>query len=301
MITPSRSIGPAIDQQHRAPATVTAKKKEREKYRGKDFETRAQERRLKLLDLHKQAEGRVRSKAVEEDEQRRQRDLRDMREAASHLEVSRKAREDAKAMQHSVRARVEQEREELKAKGDRAVSFRRKQLLIQRGWSPWIELMELSMINHAKARSFFNDCIVRRCWLSLMSYWKMVKLERYRLEQRVTMLASAHYKRQLTRRMYRHWKLTHKMVKAKAKAVSGHFSGFAHCKRAMHGWKVAFERSKRRAAHMLYKAVPIGNRCVMSYCWGRWQRYLEGRRFDREVECRADSTWMALQNYINKK
>jgi hypothetical protein len=146
----------------------------------------------------------------------------------------------------------------------RAKRFRAQQLLVRWGFAPWQQYMELvryilnvnanvHQIHHyaadkgmtisaleyasefsrlvaicrvdiAKADNFRADRLLQSAWSAFFGYIVARRTERFRRESRQTALAVAHYRRKLLTFVWRTMRLHHKMLSAKSKALTGHFS-----------------------------------------------------------------------------
>jgi len=111
-------------------------------------------------------------------------------------------------------------------------------------------------------------------------------------------MAGAHYRRNLIRHCFGQMKLFRKMLRAKARAVTGHFSRFTVNRRAWGAWRVAVERSRRDYVAKARMVKPKGDRCVKRHAWQRWFQYHTEQLLDREVSNRADLTWAKVQGWM---
>ena len=114
--------------------------------------------------------------------------------------------------------------ENLRQKSELAKKHRRKQLLIRFGFVPWTNLMDMVYISTTKAIDYYNDRLLQNSWSALFSYVKAIKINRYKREYRLTAYAVSHYKGNLVRYNFLGWKAHFKLMKAKARAITGHFS-----------------------------------------------------------------------------
>jgi hypothetical protein len=88
------------------------------------------------------------------------------------------------------------------------------------------------------------------------------------------------------------------MTKAKAKAVTGHFSRYTVNRRAFGAWRLALERVRREETQALRAVVPRGRRAFQRYYWLKWLEYHRDALVEREIANRADLTWKKVQGWI---
>ncbi len=143
--------------------------------------------------------------------------------------------------------------------------------------------------------------MLRATFLEWYSYIDSLKRERYRLLTRQNAIASAHFRAVLIRKVWRSWKLYRKFLRAKANSVCGTLSRYWIPKHAFRAWKLAFERSRRKFAHQLYQATPLGNKCIKKHFFKKWVEFLKEMRIEREIRHRSAAAWQNLQAYMNSK
>jgi len=181
----------------------------------------------------------------------------------------------------------------------RAVAHRRRQLLISRGLSPWLQLLNAARVAKEKAELFRADTLVQRYLGAWKAMFAASQLQRHKVRQRMNMLASTYYNRQLLRFVWKRWKLYRKLLKAKARTVSGEFSRFALRRRGFLTWKVAYDRQIRRRATILRTiALPHARLVIGRYYMSRWRTFVVESKFDRDVQLRTDLTWNKVQGWL---
>ena len=169
------------------------------------------------------------------------------------------------------------------------------------GLGPWRFLMELARLNTGKAVSFAADRLKQWAWHCLLGYHRAHRADRARREYRLSLQATAHYRNKLLRSVYRQWSLLRRVLRAKAKAVTGHFSRYTLVRRSMKAWKVAYQRSLTNTAYLMHTiGSPHFNRSLTRRVWNMWRRFHEEMQFDREAQQRANSKWTRMQGYLQK-
>jgi len=86
----------------------------------------------------------------------------------------------------------------------------------------------------------------------------------------------------------------------KSRAVSSHFARFLPMKKGFQGWRIALQRERRRVDRRTLAVSRQGDKCVLRFCWARWQGYMEEARFEHRVNSRADLTWATVQTWLRK-
>lgn len=98
--------------------------------------------------------------------------------------------------------------------------------------------------------------------------------------------------------MWLRWSLRRRLLKAKAKAVTGHFSKFTNVRRAFGAWTIAIEKQRRLEVHRIRAMVPRGNRSMLRYYWHKWSLFHEDALFEKEVARRTDSMMAKVSSYL---
>jgi len=256
-----------------------------------DLEERAKIRRERAALLQREAENRVRKQKTDE---KCQQDDRKRVEEAKFAQFQQEHKQHVMAQKENA-AHKEAAEAELRQKWKIAVAFYNKQLLIRRGIAPLMRLVEISRNNWFTAANFSDDFLLQQSWVALYGYCANRKKERIRKEFRQASLAMSHYKSNLLQSIFRRWSLHRKMLRAKAIAVTGHFSRFTANRRAWRAWRDALEKRRRQAVTKMRLAKPLGDRCVCRHSFGRWLEFLKDRLVEVEVDYRAASTWQRLQ------
>lgn len=260
------------------------------------IEERAKIRREKAAELQRAAESRVKKRS--QDEKRRHDDrayLEEQQLLSYQLEYKRQAVLKKEGAQQ--RDLDEMHMQTLRA---RAKTFYEQQLLVRCGLAPLLQLVDAARTNWIKAMDFYDDSLVQAAWVALYGFCATQKRDRLRRDHRQAALATSHYKRTLIYSNFRRWALHRRMLKAKATAVTGHFSRFTVGRRAWRAWRIALEQSRRQQAMRFKLARPIGDRCTMRHCFIKWTAFMAERRLEAEVEARSDFTWSKVQNWLKE-
>jgi len=256
-----------------------------------DLEERAKIRRDRAALLQREAENRVRKQKSDE---KRQQDDKKRVEEAKFVQFQQEHKQHVLAQKENSLHKDAAEAE-LKQKWKSAVAFYNKQLLIRRGLAPLMRLVEISRNNWFTAVNFSDDFLLQQSWVALYGYCANRKKERIRKEYRQASMAMSHYKSNLLQSIFRRWSLHRKMLRAKAIAVTGHFSRFTANRRAWRAWRDALEKRRRQVVTKMRLAKPLGDRCVYRHSFGRWLEFLKERLVEVEVDYRAASTWQRIQ------
>ena len=252
-------------------------------------------------ELRQRAEKIVSQRRQEEELRRLGREEKEAKEVELIREEKRKARElvSLKERDRSVKNQVGVDliRKQLLM----AKTFYNKQLLIKYGLCPFRMLLDLATMNENKAAIFYADLLIRKFWCLLYGYCHVLRLERYRKEQRRTATATAHYSSRLLRSILRFWKQHRKVVRAKAIAVSGQSNVFSKKKRAFGAWIIAFDKEKRMCAKKMRQVSGRGNACVKRFFWRRWEEHVRSERLEREVRVRSKNTWEKVKGWLAEK
>jgi len=260
-----------------------------------ELEMRAVERRKKALELRKQAEERV-AKRQKEEEIMKSSKLQVEEEIVDKIREERRNKiEKEKAL--SVRNKEIQL--ELQRKLETAIKFHNTQLIMRVGFVPWCRLVELKKMNLLKAANFREDYLLQSSWIAFYGYVMMLKNERVRKEYKANAFAVAHFRRNLLKKTWKCWSLYRKLLRAKAKAVTGHFSRYCIVRRAYKAWRLTLERLRRKQILKLRSVEPRGNKCTMKFYWNRWYEYLQQSLVEREINNRADLTWNKIQKWLS--
>lgn len=280
-------------QQQREPSNVVEKQKI---YPTKEeLEIRAIERKKRAVELRKQAEERV---------YKRQRDEEHVKSSKLQVEEEtlNKLREERRIKLEKEKVLSVRNKEmqlELQRKLDTATKFHNTQLLMRLGFVPFCRLLEIKKLNSLKAANFRDDYLLQSSWIALYGYVMMLKNERIRREYRASAFAVAHFRRSLLKKTWKSWSLYRKLLKAKAKAVTGHFSRFSIVRRAYKAWRLTLERVRRKNILKLRAVEPRGDKCTIKFYWKRWYEYLQQSLVEREISNRADLTWNKVQKWLS--
>lgn len=259
------------------------------------LDQRAHQRRLRISELRHASQQRVfSSKREREEALARKRELADLEYAQEQEEYRTKV--DANRVSTAKKAQREAE---MKEKAARAMKQRSRSLLVSQGFGPWRRLVQHRRIEWVKAMDFYEDTLLQSAWIALYGYCMNLRTERARREMRQTSMSAAHYKRALIVSMFKKWKLHRKLLIAKARAVTGHFSRFTVHRRAFGAWRVALERERRRTIQALRSVKPRGDRVVKRHFWSKWMQVHQEALLDREVASRAESQWVKVQSWLN--
>lgn len=226
------------------------------------------------------------------------------------LKAQQEAETAARLLQEAKRKKQDQQeksllhRQEVKqtqAMVHRAESFRRKWLMIHHGLAPWIRYMNRSYRQHQQAIQFDNRRLLTNTWQLLKIYAHTRKAERIRQEYGQSLMATNHHRRRLLRHIFKQWQLYRKLLRAKARALMGHFSRRTLPKRVFQAWKLAYARSVRSTnARLQRDIIPFANRVVKRYYWQQWLEFLQEKRLSREIEYRSEMKWQAVQSWLRK-
>jgi len=206
-----------------------------------------------------------------------------------------KAEMKAKATQNK------QQLDELRVKASIADNFRRRTLLVNRGFAPWRRLILRRQRMYDDAVSFHRDHILPRYWHNLLAYHTAAKTERVRREYRQSAMAVAHYRRRFLRQHWWHWQLHRRLIRTRASAATGHFSRFTLPRRCFAAWRLAYQRSLRETASKIQQVRPRGDAVVKKFYWQRWIQYLKSKRVEHELDFRSEMKWQAVQSWITRK
>jgi len=223
---------------------------------------------------------------------------REEEEAEGARREGREGREKIKFARRSAERRKEQSTVQLREMLDKARVFRHSQLLIS-GLAPWQQLMEQSRLENIKALTFRRDRLLQAAWSDFLGSVVALRTERFRLQGRATATACAHYRRRLLRQVWRLLRLHHKVLKAKARAVTGHFSRFTLVRRAFGGWRITLERALRRQARAMRQVCPRGDLSQVRFYWARWAAFHAGALEEREIGRRSSQKWAAVQGWLH--
>jgi len=261
---------------------------------GLSLEERIRARKEKIALLQKQAVSRVQNRNKEHERLVKEKEQKE-------AEALVKLQEDHRAQLESAKAEAQKTKEqigELKRKIKAAEKCYRNHLVISVGWKGFLALIEHTRLNWAKAVNYFDDSLLQATWIAFYGYCMMQKQERMRKEARQSSMALAHYRRKLVRSTWRRWILHRRMLRAKAVAVTGHFSRFTCSRRAFGAWRIALERSRRRQVQQLRAVQPRGNRCILRFFWARWMAFFQEALVEREVKNRTDLQWSRVQSWL---
>jgi hypothetical protein len=280
-------------QEQRNPSNVVEKPKI---YPSKEeLEIRAIERKKKAIELRKQAEERV-AKRQREEEHIKSSKIQVEEESLHKLREERRMKLEKEKV---LSVRNKEIQLELQRKLDTATKFHNTQLLMRLGFVPFCRLLEIKKMNSLKAANFRDDYLLQSSWIALYGYVMMLKNERVRREYRASAFAVAHFRRSLLKKTWKNWSLYRKLLKAKAKAVTGHFSRFSIVRRAYKAWRLSLERVRRKNILKLRAVEPRGNKCTIKFYWKRWYEYLQQALIDREINNRVDLTWNKVQKWLS--
>lgn len=256
------------------------------------MEERAKQRRERTAALQKESENRVQKARMDA---KRQVDDKQLLEEAKLLRYQAERRLHLASAKESSQLKDQQE---MKEKKHRAVAFYSKQLLIRRGLAPLLRLIESARNNWFTAVNFYDDVLLQQAWVALYGFCANKKKERIRKDYRQASLALSHYKSALVRQVFKRWSLHRRMLRAKAVAVTGHFSRFTTNRRAWRAWRDALEKSRRQTVQKLRLAKPQGDRCLLKHCFTRWGEFMRERLLEVEVNARSDYTWAKVKTWL---
>ena len=259
------------------------------------IEERAKQRRERAAVLQREAEGRVRK---QKEDEHRFKQSKVLEEEVKLRQYQMEHKLQVSALKDAATTQAE-EQSLLKEKRFRADAFRRKQLLIRCGFAPMLRLLEIARNQWFTAINFNDDSLLQQAWVALYGFCANKKKERIRKEYRQASLAVSHYKFKLVQSVFRRWSLHRRMLRAKAVAVTGHFSRFTANRRAWRAWRSALEKSRRQTVVNLRMAKPKGDLCVLKHCFGRWSEYMRERLLEVEVNARADLKWGQIQALLS--
>ncbi len=260
-----------------------------------ELDARADERRKRLHELGQSARQRVRGVKEQEEERARKQKEQEDAEFSRSLEEHRREQLVTKAAMNE----KAQEEAELKRKTKIATAHSTRSLLIRAGFGPWQRLMVQSRLNWAKSMNHRDDVLLQQTWIALYGYCMSSRSERARREYRQSSMAIAHFRTGLLRTMWRRWMLGRRLAKAKAVAITGHFSRYTVHRRAFSAWRLALERVRRLEAQQLKSVEPRGRKSALRYFWGKWLEYHQDALLDREINNRAQLTWQRVQGWLN--
>jgi len=282
----------ASQKQHQTPKTIEKPKNYPSK---EELEMRAIERKKRVVELRKQAEERV-AKRQKEEETIKSSKLQVEEESLNKMREERRIKlEKEKASS----ARTKEMLVESQRKLENSIKFYNTQLIMRLGFSPWCRLLEIKKMNTLKAANFRDDYLLQSSWIAFYGYVMMLKNERVRREYRASAYAVAHFRRFLLKKTWKGWSLYRKLLKAKAKAVTGHFSRYSVVHRAYKAWRLTLERVRRKTILQLRAVEPRGNKCTMKFYWNKWYELLQQSLIDREINNRADLTWNKVQKWLS--
>jgi hypothetical protein len=282
----------ASQKQHQTPKTIEKPKNYPSK---EELEMRAIERKKRVVELRKQSEERV-AKRQREEETIKSSKLQVEEESLNKMREERRIKlEKEKASS----ARTKEMQVETQRKLENSIKFYNTQLIMRLGFSPWCRLLEIKKMNTLKAANFRDDYLLQSSWIAFYGYVMMLKNERVRREYRASAYAVAHFRRSLLKKTWKGWSLYRKLLKAKAKAVTGHFSRYSVVYRAYKAWRLTLERVRRKIILQLRAVEPRGNKCTMKFYWNRWYEFLQQSLIEREINNRADLTWNKVQKWLS--
>ena len=311
---------PGLDRNKLAAAAAArrAKQQEEERARHEALRKREREREIRLQEemgkledisvseraerqrwLRRQASERV-SKKREAD--REQEEKRVAEEEDRELARARARRRDEVGAQRAFRERRDaavQRKDERRQKLVASVQhFRRDNLLVRWGLAPWQQLLSLRREQEMAAVQFRAERLLTASFLAYKGHFYAEKRARKRREHAASHMAGAHFKAQLLRNHFRAWMLHRRMLKAKAKAVTGAFSRFSHVRRGWKGWQLAQQRVQRRRALEMRRFGRRGDRLVLKHFYKKWVRAHEDGVIEREAAARANETWSKVQSWL---
>ncbi len=260
-----------------------------------DIDRRAQERRQRQAELSAGVRNRLaKTRQAEEHRAQEEKNMEDQRFELQQDEY----RRNMLTNKNTIDERARQEAE-LRRKLKLALEHRSKSLIIRWGFGPWQRLMVEDRLKWARAMNYYDDSLLQQSWIALYGYCMSVRTERARREYRQSSMAVVHYRRGLIQEMWQRWKLNKRLIRAKAKAVTGHFSRFTVNRRAFGAWRVALERQRRWEVQRTRDVLPLGQRAVKRYFWGRWLMYYREALVEREISSRSNLTWQKVQSWLD--
>lgn len=259
-----------------------------------ELDDRASLRRGRLTELSHTARQRVRG-LKEQDEERAR--LQKQREDEDFARSQEEHRREQLVSKTAVEEKARQEAE-LRRKMKMSVAHGTRAVLIRAGFGPWQRLMVQCRLDWAKAMYHRDDTLVQQAWIALYGYCMSSRSERARREYRQSSMAKAHYYRGLLRGTWRRWLLSRRLTRAKAVAVTGHFSRYTVNRRAFGAWRLALERIRRQEVQQIRAVVPRGKRSVQRHFFAKWMEFHRDALLDREISNRTDLTWQKVQAWL---
>jgi len=161
-----------------------------------------------------------------------------------------------------------------------------------------MRLMELNRMNRIRAKAFYNDNLLQNAFVSMYAYSQAEIRDRNKKESRQSQTALLFRRKRLLRIAWRGFLLNRRMLKAKAKAVTGHFSRFTTRRRAFRAWRLALERTRRAMVSKTRAVVPRGDLCTRRFYYRRWQAFLQESLIEREVNKRTQAMMSKVKSWL---
>ncbi len=180
----------------------------------------------------------------------------------------------------------------------KANRFRKFNLLINFGFSPWVKLLEYSHLNDRKARVYYRDGLMKRYFDRLIIISKELKLERLKDYMKKSSKALYKYRFTILKKVFKSWIRYIVYLRAVAKSLQRKFNLFFLCKKYFWNWKIAFDRRKFNELKLIRSLIPRGNRCIRRHYWNLWLDYMNERKIDREIQYRSNATWLKVQKWL---
>lgn len=182
----------------------------------------------------------------------------------------------------------------------RADAYRHRSLLVSRGWAPWMRLLQFRRRQQQIAIRYAQSTQMRRVYIRWLAYARALKTARVRREYSLTVLAQSHYQRHLLLLHWKYWRMYKRLLQARAKAVTGHFSRYTLPKRCFLAWRVALERHQRQTQMQMRRVSGRGDNVTRRFYWRRWLQYQQQQQIQREVDLRSERKWQAVRSWMHK-
>eukprot|EP01041_Mallomonas_annulata_P011679 gene11679-24459_t len=266
---------------------------------GSSFDARARERRDKLSEMRRQGLERAHKKTIDLEEEKRRRqqtqDEAQLLEAQKHKMETIQYKQRTEHLLKKKQADKDMQSKMMEKMTQKAHDHYRKQLLVVYGIGPWLRLVNERRLDWEKAVTYHRDYLIQSTWDSLSAYVIARKTERYRMEQRQSHLALAHYRSKLLRLVWNRFHLWKRLLRAKAAAVFGQATMFRPVQKAFSAWKISLERQYRHIAKEMKRMKPLGDRCIMRHVWRQWYQHTVEQRTQREISLRSNMMWSKVQ------
>mmetsp|Transcript_23403 Transcript_23403/g.21288 ORF Transcript_23403/g.21288 Transcript_23403/m.21288 type:complete len:223 (+) Transcript_23403:31-699(+) len=182
---------------------------------------------------------------------------------------------------------------------NRAIRHYNKQLIIKCGLAPWLKLMDISRLNRLKAVQHFDYKLIKNLFGFWYDYVILLKRERIRHEQRLSIKATNYYRYQLTKRIWIYWAKYRKQLRSKAKFLSKYHSYNLILRYSLKAWKLSYQRELIHHNNKLNQIIPRGRVAIKRFYWRIWLTYIENVHIEKEANYRTNKAWSKLKDWIN--